>query len=229
MRKMSPQDLEWIAGLDCGSVVLTVAPNIVAPEQIRILRVAGINVCLGHAEATSVQVTAAVQAGATGFTHLYNAMSQLNARDPAMVGTAFCTETYAGLIADGFHVHDDLLKLAIKMKPGKIMLVTDAMSSAAGGADQFLLQGRKVTLSSGRLTLPDGTLAGSNLTMDAALRHCVNALDLPLEQALPLTSTNAAAFLGLAGSLGRIAPGYFASLVHLDSNLNVQQTWVDGK
>jgi N-acetylglucosamine-6-phosphate deacetylase len=109
------------------------------------------------------------------------------------------------------------------------MLVTDAMCKAAGGPDHFRLQGRAVRVKGGRLELPDGTLAGSNLTMDEALRFCVQRLGLELEEALPLTSTHAADFLGLGHRLGRIAPGHVASLVHLGNDLRVMQTWVEGK
>ena len=152
----------------------------------------------------------------------------MTGREPGMVCAALGSDAYAGLIADGHHVHEAMLKLAIATKPGKIMLVTDAMCTAAGGPDHFLLQGRDVRVKDGRLELPDGTLAGSNLTMDEAVRFCVNRLGLSLEQVLPMASTTPANFLGLGGKLGQIRHGYLASLVHLDADLNVKQTWVEG-
>ena len=104
-----------------------------------------------------------------------------------------------------------------------------AMPTAAGGPDQFELQGRRVTRSTGRLSLDDGTLAGSDLTMDAAVRHCVEALNLDLATVLRMASLNPASFLRCEHELGRIAPGYLASMVLLGDNLQVKQTWIDGQ
>ncbi|MDE2384894.1 MAG: N-acetylglucosamine-6-phosphate deacetylase [Alphaproteobacteria bacterium] len=228
IRPMSPEDVTWLSDLHCGSVLLTLAPNKVSAADVATLATEGLHICLGHAEASHAEAMAALQAGAKGFTHLFNAMSQMTGREPGMVGTALGSDAFAGLIADGFHVHEAMLKLAIKAKPGKIMLVTDAMCTAAGGPDHFYLQGREVRVKDGRLELPDGTLAGSNLTMDEAVRFCVGRLGLPLEQVLPLASANPAAFLGLGHRLGHIRPGHLASLVYLNQDLHVQQTWVEG-
>ena len=228
IRAMSHSDLEWLTNLDCGEALLTLAPNKVSVADIEVLAKAGIHICLGHAEATNSEALSALKAGASGFTHLFNAMSQMTGREPGMVGAALGSDAYAGLITDGHHVHEAMLKLAIATKPGKIMLVTDAMCTAAGGPDHFLLQGREVRVKNGRLELPDGTLAGSNLTMDEAVRFCVNRLGLSLEQVLPMASTTPANFLGLGGKLGQIKHGFLASLVHLDADLNVKQTWVEG-
>ena len=111
-----------------------------------------------------------------------------------MVGVALADrESYCSIIADGHHVDDITLKVALAAKPrDRIMLITDAMSTAAGGPDSFDLQGRLVTRVDGRLELDDGTLAGSDLTMDAAVRHCVAKLGLPLEDALRSASLNPA-------------------------------------
>lgn len=228
IRAMTKDDVAWLSQLECGEILLTLAPNKVDVASIETLAKAGIHVCLGHAQATYAEARAALAAGARGFTHLFNAMSQMSGREPGMVGTALGSDAYAGLIADGFHVHDAMLKLAIATKPDRIMLVTDAMCTAAGGPDHFLLQGREVRVVGGRLELPDGTLAGSNLTMDEAVRFCVNRVGLPLEQVLPLASTNPAEFLGLGDKLGHIKPGHLANLVYLDNNLHVQRTWVHG-
>jgi N-acetylglucosamine-6-phosphate deacetylase len=110
-----------------------------------------------------------------------------------------------------------------------MMIVTDAMASAAGGPNCFRLQDRLVTLQDGRLQLADGTLAGSNLTMDGAVRYCINRLGVPLDAALRMASTVPAMFLKRDHDLGRIAPGHQASLVHLAGDLTVQETWIDGQ
>jgi N-acetylglucosamine-6-phosphate deacetylase len=230
IRTMSDADVDQISNCGCGKVVLTVAPNKVDPQFIRRLTHAGVLVSLGHAEASFGEANAALAAGACSFTHLFNAMSQVTAREPGMVGAALAEEqSYFSIIADGFHVHDETLKLALAAKSrDRIMLVSDAMSSAAGGPSQFELQGRVVKLSGGRLQLADGTLAGSNLTMDEALRYCVNKLGVSLADGLRMASLNPAGFLRKDHELGRIAQGYLASLVHLDDALHVKETWVEG-
>jgi N-acetylglucosamine-6-phosphate deacetylase len=110
----------------------------------------------------------------------------------------------------------------------RMMLVTDAMSSVGSGLEHFDLLGRTVTRKDGRLTLSDGTLAGSDLDMATAVRNAVDHLALPVEAALAMASREPAAFLGLDRNYGRIAPGYRASLVLLDEGLDVTETWIDG-
>jgi N-acetylglucosamine-6-phosphate deacetylase len=178
IREMTDADVAQIANAECGSIMLTLAPNRVALASIKSLTGKGVLVSLGHSEATVAEVTKALASGARAFTHLFNAMSQLNGREPGMVGAALTDrDSYCGLIADGFHVHDAAMKVALAAKPhNRIMLVTDAMPTAAGGPDSFELQGRKIHLKNGKLQLDDNTLAGSNLTMDEAVRYCVERL-----------------------------------------------------
>jgi len=230
IRSVTPQDVAWLKDLDCGIVLLTVAPSHVAPETIRELVQAGIIISLGHSDATAREANAALAAGARGFTHLYNAMSQLQHREPGMVGAALADrDSYCGIIADGHHVHPTALKVAIAAKPkGRLFLVTDAMPPAAGGPQHFELQGREIIARNGRLELSEGTLAGSILTMDEALRYCVEVLKVDLSEALRMASLYPAAFLKLDRELGRIAPGYRANLVHLTDDLAVTRTWIVG-
>ena len=231
IRSLANEDIAALASADCGRLLLTVAPNTMTTEAIRRLTAAGIIVSLGHADASAEQAAEALGAGATVFTHLFNAMSQLEPRGPGMVGAALADAAcFCSLIVDGQHVHDAALKVALAAKgTERLVLITDAMPSAAGGPDRFLLQGRPVTLRNGRLQLDDGTLAGSNLTMDAAVRNCVRRLGVPLAKALRMASLNAAAVLRLDDRLGRLAPGYLASLVHLSEELEVLATWVEGE
>jgi N-acetylglucosamine-6-phosphate deacetylase len=230
IREMTEADVDWIAALDCGVTMLTLAPNKVPPGLVTSLAARGVLVSLGHAEATHAEARLALDAGARAFTHVFNAMSQMNGREPGMVGTALSDgESYVGVIADGHHVHDAALRVAFTAKPAsRMMLITDAMPTAAGGPDRFDLQGREVLLRGGRLQLEDGTLAGSNLTMDAAVRYCVHQLKLDLATTLRMASLTPAAFLRRDHELGRIAPGYLASLVHLSEDLQVEETWIDG-
>lgn len=231
IREMTEADVEQIASADCGTVMLTLAPNRVRPELVRRLAERGVLVSLGHAEASHAESQAALDAGARAFTHLFNAMSQMNGREPGMVGAALANRgSYCGLIADGHHVHEAAMKAALAAKPkDRMMLISDAMPSAAGGPDSFALQGRVVRRENGRLQLEDGTLAGSDLTMDEAVRHCVEKLGVPLEDALRMASLNPASFIRRDHELGRIAPRYLASLVHLDDDLRVLEAWIDGK
>jgi N-acetylglucosamine-6-phosphate deacetylase len=230
IREMTEADVSAIASLDCGVVMLTLAPNKVRPEFVRQLAERGVLVSLGHAEATFEEVQAALAANARAFTHVFNAMSQMTGREPGMAGAALAdSQSFVGIIADGHHVHDAALRVAFAAKPAtRMMLITDAMPTAAGGPEQFDLQGRTVVQANGRLQLEDGTLAGSNLTMDEAVRYCVNTLKLELGAALRMASLTPACFLRKEHELGRIAPGYIASLVHLDDKLTVRATWING-
>lgn len=232
IREMDEADADAIAGfaMYC-PVMLTLAPNRVRPALVQRLAQAGVLVSLGHSDASHAEARQALDAGARSITHLYNAMSQMTGREPGMVGAALeDAESYAGIIADGHHVHDAALKVAFAAKPAsRMMLITDAMPTAAGGPDSFELQGRTVTRSQGRLALPDGTLAGSDLTMDAAVRYCVNVLGLDLAAVLRMASLNPARFLRREHELGRIAPGCLASMVLLGEDLHVKATWIDGQ
>jgi N-acetylglucosamine-6-phosphate deacetylase len=148
-----------------------------------------------------------------------------------MVGAALADpESFVGIICDGRHVHSQTLRVSFAAKRrDRFMLITDAMPTAAGGPDRFLLQGRWILKADGCLRLEDGTLAGADITMDAAVRYCVRDVGLPLAEALVMASRAPAEFLRRGDQLGRIAPGYLASLVHLDDELEVRETWVEGR
>ncbi len=231
IRKMVAQDVLQIVAADCGVVMLTLAPNRVGPALIQSLAEKGVLVSLGHSNATQAEIQLALDSGACAFTHIFNAMSQMNGREPGMVGTALAdSESFCGLIADGLHVNDATMKVALAAKPkNRMMLISDAMPTAAGGPDSFELQGRIVTRIDGRLQLEDGTLAGCNLTMDEAVRYCITKLDVSIEDALRMASLNPATFLRQQHELGSIKPAYLASLVHLSDDLTVLQTWVNGR
>lgn len=232
IREMEEEDVaEFLGFAQRCPVMLTLAPNRVTPAQVKALSEGGVLVSLGHSDATVAEARQALAAGASAFTHLYNAMSQLTGREPGMVGAALSdTSSFVGLIADGHHVHEAALRVAIgAASPSRLMLVTDAMPTAAGGPDSFTLQARVVTRNNGRLELSDGTLAGSDLTMDQAVRYCVGTLGTGLAEALRMASLNPAHFLRRGDELGRIRTGHLASLVHLGDDLHVQQTWINGQ
>lgn len=214
-----------------GVLLVTVAPEMAAPELIRRLVEAGVIVSLGHSDADYDTARRAIAAGARGGTHLYNAMSQLGHRAPGMVGALLDAESlWCGIIADGFHVYPDALRIALRAKrgPGRLYLITDAMALVGASGNSFLLNGREVQRNGGRLTFPNGTLAGSDITLAQAVRFAVTELDVAVTEALRMASLYPAMFLGLDGHVGRIAPGFSADLVHLDTGLNVTRIWSGG-
>ncbi len=231
IRDLAPGDVETIVDADCGAVMVTLAPNRVGAASIAELARRGALVSLGHSEASYEQARAAIQAGARAFTHLFNAMSAPVGREPGMVGAALdLADAFVGIIADGHHVHEANLRIALAAKRhDRFMLISDAMPPTVGGPDHFDLQGRRVTRVNGCLRLDDGTLAGSVLTMDEAVRYVANVVGVDLGDALAMASRVPATFLRRDNELGRIAPGHLASLVHLDDELRVLETWIEGR
>ncbi len=216
---------------DLGIKVVTLAPENVSPEDIRFLAEANVKVCLGHSNATFEQTKEALGAGATGFTHLYNAMSPFQSRDPGVVGAALEDQnSWCGLIVDGHHVHPAAAKVAIAAKPtGKIMLVTDAMPPVGTNDESFEFFGASVTRTGDRLNAESGSLAGSCLDMAGAVRNTVNTLDVSVEEALRMAALYPAQFLGIDGTQGKIEAGYKANMVILDKELQITGCWLAGK
>lgn len=210
-------------------LLVTLAPEIAGEAAIRRLTAAGVSVFLGHTAATSAQVRAALDAGAVGFTHLFNAMSQIMPRDPGAVGTALADErASAGIIVDGHHVHALNIRIAKWMLgEDRLFLVSDAMATAGSALERFQLGGETITLRDGRLTGPDGTLAGAHLTMAEAVANLVRLTDVPWTEAVTMATATPARILGLTDR-GQIAVGARADLVALDAELRVLATWQGG-
>lgn len=214
----------------CGRSLVTLAPECVPAAMIDELRAAGLRIAAGHSEATATEAAQAAERGVTGVTHLFNAMSQLGAREPGLVGAALDDDRlFAGIICDRHHVDPAALRIALRCKGrDRLMLVTDAMPLVGTNAGQFTLHGRTITLHENRLTGPDGTLAGAHLTMIEAVSNAVALLGIPLTDALVMASRTPAAFLDLESELGRIADGYRANLVAFNDDFEVVGTWVAG-
>lgn len=237
MRPMADADLAELcaAARALPALLLTLAAEQVSPDQVRALVAAGATVSLGHTDCTADAAAALFTAGATGVTHLFNAMSALGHRAPGLVGAALeAPGVWAGIIADGAHVDPAALRIALRAKrgPGRLFLVTDAMSLVGSDRQSLTLNGRTIHRHAtpgavSRLTLEDGTLAGSDLDMATAVRFAVDRLDLPLDEALRMASLYPATFLRLPDR-GRIAPGCRADLVALDDALQVARVWVGG-
>jgi N-acetylglucosamine-6-phosphate deacetylase len=231
MRPMAEEDLRILTSLTEGRTVVTLAPERNPMEIIARLADAGVLVCAGHTAGDYDTVMEACRHGLRGFTHLFNAMPPFAGREPGPVGAGLDSrETWCGLIVDGHHVSDAALRIAVAAKgTAGMMLVTDAMSVTGTDMESFELHGRTIHRQGGKLTTADGTLAGSDLDMASAVRNAVQRLGLGLPDVLRMASLNPAAFLRLDGELGRIAPGFRASLVLLDDRLNVRHTWIDGQ
>lgn len=229
IRPMTAEDLALYcrAARDVPALMMTLAPASVTPGQIAELSAAGVIVSLGHSEATVTEARAAMAAGARCATHLFNAMSQLGNREPGLVGAVLASDIAAGVIADGYHVAVETLRIACAARPEGLFLVSDCMAAAGSAETEFSLGGRRILRRDGRLTLEDGTLAGADLTLPQAVRMMVETVGLPLERALAMATATPARLLG-RGDLGRLAPGCAADLVHLDAELRLDGVWRQG-
>ena len=223
-------EIEMATSLDNGVTLVTLAPEQVPADTIRAMVARGAKVAAGHTAASYEQARVGLDAGISGFTHLYNAMTPLQGRDPGVVGAALeDPHSWCGVIVDGVHVHPASLRVALAAKPrGKILLVTDAMPMVGADAPSFELYGETITAIDGVVRNAAGSLAGSALDMASAVRNTVQMLGLPLEEAARMASTYPAQFLGIDDYRGRIAPGCAADLVLLDDALQVRETWIGG-
>jgi len=231
LRAPDPADLNWLCGLAGFPVMLTLAPECVPPQQLARLTASGLHLCAGHTDASYEQMATAVGNGLSGVTHLYNAMSPLGARQPGTVGAALTIDAlWAGIIADGHHVHAAAIRLALAAKPaGKLVLVSDAMAGVGGHRADFELYGEVIREREGRLVNAAGDLAGSAIGLIDAVDHMHNRIGLSLEEALRMASLYPAAILGLDHVRGRLRPGFRADMVHFDGNFAVKHTWVGGE
>ena len=207
--------------------LITIAPEVPGHLALIVaLRARGFVVQIGHSAGTYEDGVAALAAGASGFTHLFNAMTGLHQREPGMVGAALAHAERAEVIPDLLHVHPGALRVALRCIP-ELYCVTDSTAAAGMPDGEYRLGRHTVTKCLGGVRLADGTLAGSTLTMDQALRNLL-ALGLPLAEASRRCSTIAAQHLGLADR-GQLCPGAWADVVVLDQQFCVQQVWVEGE
>ncbi|MFN3860812.1 MAG: N-acetylglucosamine-6-phosphate deacetylase [Roseateles sp.] len=208
--------------------VLTLAPEM--PGHLALigpLRDAGIRVQIGHSNGSYADGVAALQAGAAGFTHLFNAMSVLHHREPGMVGAALAHAQHAELIPDLLHVHPGAIRAALRCIPG-LFCVTDSTAAAGMPDGEYRLGEHSVQKCLGGVRLADGTLAGSALTMDQALRNLVQVLGLELPDAVRRVATTVADYLGLP-ERGRLAEACVADVLVMDAALNLQRVFVEGE
>ena len=231
LRKIDREAIRLLASAKHGRTLVTLAPECVEPGDVAALVEADVVVAAGHSEADYDTVRRAIDEGLTGFTHLFNAMSPLVNRAPGMTGAALEDDgVTAGLIVDGHHVHPAVIRIALKAKGHeRLMLVTDAMALTGTDGDHFVLQGRHIQRDGDRLVDAAGTLAGSTLTMNAAVRNMIAQTGVDLRRAVAMASSTPAAFLGLSDRTGTIAPGLSADLVLVDKDWQVKRSWIAGR
>lgn len=233
IRPMTEADLATLvaAAADLPRLICTVAPEAVTAEQVARLARAGATVSLGHSDCAAAEARARFDAGARMVTHLFNAMSQLGHRAPGLVGATLDDgRVWAGLIADGFHVDDATMRIALRGKagPARMFLVSDAMSTIGTDLPGFTLNGRRIFREGGRLTLADGTLAGADIALIDAVRYVHAELGWSLGEALRLAALFPARAIG-AEDRGHLRPGARADFVTLTPETTVSEVWVAGR
>lgn len=230
IRPMADEDLARLcdAAAALPSLMVTLAPEAASPAQIATLRRAGAVVSLGHTDCTANAASAAMDAGATCVTHLFNAMSQLGNRQPGLVGAALTRAVHCGLIADGIHVAPEAIRVAMAANPAGLFLVSDCMALAGSELDSFTLGGRQILRRDGRLTLQDGTLAGADLTLPQAIGFMVGTIGVPPEVAFAMATSRPARCLA-RDDIGHLRPGDRADFVHLDAQFRLQGVWRGGQ
>ena len=231
IRSPSDKELALICRKDLGKVMVTLAPENVSTSLIKELVAEGVIVSIGHTNATYEQACDAINAGASGFTHLYNAMSAFTSRAPGVVGAALLNESaYCGLIVDHQHVHPKSAALAIKTKgANRVMLVTDAMAHVGSSINKLAFFDTEIHRQGNKLTTPDGTLAGSCLDMHRALLNVCHDLHISLLDASTMASTTPATLLGIQQRVGSIAQGQKANVLLIDENDQLNKVWVNGQ
>lgn len=222
IRRPDPAMIQRIAAAGRSSVLLlTLAPELVDPDDILTLADAGILVSAGHSDATYEQAIAGFDMGVGMVTHLFNAMSPWQGRSPGLVGAAFDRDdVYAGIIADGHHTHLRSIALAHRMKGEKLLIVTDATPPVGTQMESFVIGGQEVFYRDGKCVSAEGTLGGSALTMIEAIRNCVS-VGLPLAEALRMATAYPAAAIAVNDRLGYLASGYVANLAIFNRELEM--------
>ena len=227
IRSITEDEMAIYQRNDLGVKLLTIAPEQVSAEQIRELVSAGCIVSIGHSNTDYQTTHDAIEAGATCFTHLYNAMSGMSGREPGVIAAALESQQFYGIIMDGIHVHEAMVRMAYNQN-NHMILVTDAMPPVGTNNASFEWYGQTIHRQDDRLVDDNGTLAGAFLTQNQALANAMLMLRLSLDDVLPLVTTNPARLLRLSHSHALIEPGCVADLMLIDETAEVQTVWRSG-
>ncbi|CAG9296586.1 N-acetylglucosamine-6-phosphate deacetylase [Celerinatantimonas diazotrophica] len=213
IRPLQGSDVKYLIANKEQIALLTLAPENASPEQINQLTQAGIRVALGHSNASYDQTQQAFSAGAGYATHIYNAMSGLKGRELGVLGAIFdSTNVYGGIIADGLHMDFAAVRIAKKQLGEHLYLVTDATAAANSDIKTFEFVGRTITVENGRCLGSDGTLGGSSLSLNEAVRNCVQSVGISLEEALRMATLYPARAIGVEQELGTVEANSIANL-----------------
>ena len=223
--------LSLFESLEGFPVMLTLAPECISIKQLKHLKSLGFKILAGHTDASYDQLEEAIKYGLDGFTHLFNAMGQISAREPGVVGSALnFSNTSASIIVDLHHVHPSLIEMSYKQKPkGKLFFVSDSMATINHGEPSFELYDEVVSESNGRLINSEGKLAGSSITQIDAIKNAYTSCNIPLSDAIAMATSYPAEYLGVGDYLGSLKANYRADLAHFDIDFNVKNVWVAGK
>lgn len=201
---------------------LTIAPEMFESDVLDQLINSHIMLSIGHSDASFEQATAAIDQGISRITHLFNAMSQWQSRELGIVGTSFSSNAWTSIIVDGLHCDFESVKLAKRLKGDRLFLITDAVTNDVSGPYFF-------SQTNGRFTNDAGTLSGSSLTMQQAVKNCVEKVDIPLDEAIRMATIYPATVANLDHDLGTVEVGKRACFIHFSDNLEIEQVWYDGE
>ncbi len=229
IRKLTAADIDLLCAAK-GTRLLTLAPEKTDPAQIQQLTELGYKVWAGHSNGDFASVQSAINAGLSGFTHLYNAMSMMTAREPAALGAALTADgCWTSIIADGHHVHPNAIQIAMRCKPvGKLLLVSDSMSTIGTDKSEFQLEGETIHVADGALKNAQGTLAGSAISILDAVNFLQDDMLVDEADAIRMATMYPAEAMGISGRLGELMPGYQANIIHIH-NKQVCHSWIDGQ
>lgn len=220
IRKPNTADLEEIISYGRGVIkMITVAPEEFTAEQLEMLLASGITVSSGHSNATCAEASAAFGAGIRLVTHLYNAMSPLNHREPGLVGAAFDNpDVYTPLIPDGHHSSFTAARIAYKIKKDKLFLISDALF-AGRKVDTFKWGAFDARLQDDQYINSEGNLAGAAISLGEGVKNAVEKIGIPLTEAIEMVTSRPAKVLGLGGTIGKVEAGYPAVFTVFDDSL----------
>ncbi|MCY4472570.1 MAG: N-acetylglucosamine-6-phosphate deacetylase [Kistimonas sp.] len=229
LRQPTPTAIDFLCRNSDVIRMVTLAPEVCPPGMIETLCAHGIVVSVGHTDATCAQIQAAEQAGVRMATHLHNAMRPLTSREPGVVGAVLESQTLcAGIIADGYHLAWENLRLAHRLMQDRLLLVTDGTPASGTTLESFMLGGHRVYCQDGQCRNLDGTLGGSALTMEQAVINAL-ACGLPADAVCRMATINPARAIGLETTMGQLAAGQFANLTLVDPDFKVQGTVSGGE